>query len=130
MAKATITVPSRVYAAGTREVELPNLTTDDGGIKCEFTRESWPVGSPVMTGLVEGSDDNDVTRYSLAPFAFDGGDAINAKTGQPVLTSWFIVTWPERNDGNGNFIPQRPGRVFATITNSVSLRTAITLSGT
>lgn len=125
MAKATITVPSRVYAAGTREVELPNLTTDDGGIKCNFTRESWAVGSNVLSGLIEGSNDNGVTRFSLAPFSFDGGDVINAKTGQPVTDSWFVVTWPERND-----VPQRPGRVFATITNSVSLRTAITLSGT
>lgn len=125
MAKATITVPSRVYAAGSRQVELPNLTTDDNGIKCEFTRESWPIGSDVLSGLIEGSNDNDQTRFTLAPFSFDGGDAINAKTGQPVLTSWFIVTWPER-DG----VPQRPGRVFATITNTVSLRTAVTLSGT
>jgi hypothetical protein len=129
MAKATITVTSRVYAIGTREVELPNLTTDDNGIRIDFTRESWPVGADVITGVVEGSNDNDATRFPLAPFRFDGGDQVNPRTGLPVLSCGQLWTWPESYDSQGNAIPHRPGRVFVTVTNSVSLRTAITLTG-
>jgi hypothetical protein len=129
MAKASFSVPSTLYTAATREVELPNLTTDDNGIRINFTRESWPVGTGILSGFIEGSNDNNATRFPLAPFTFDGGDQINPRTGQPVLSCGQLWTWPESYDSQGNAIPRRPGRVFVTVTNSVSLRTAITLTG-
>lgn len=138
MAKAKVIVPSRVYAASgalgsgnERIVSLPNLTSDDNGVKITFTRESWPdqAGAEILSGIIEGSDDNWQTKYALCLFGYAGGDMTNPKTGQPVTSCGPTVFWPERNDGNGNMIPQRPGQVQARIANSVSLRTGITLEG-
>lgn len=128
MAKATITVSSRVYAAGTRSVELPNLTSDDNGINISLTREAWTdTGGIVLTIQVEGSD-NGVDRYDMAATSFVGGVMLN-RQGQPQLTCGISVYWPEKNIG-GVFVPQRPANVYATLTNAVSLRTAVTLTGT
>lgn len=128
MAKATITVASRVYAAGTRSVELPNLTSDDRGVDLSLTREAWQdTGSPVLTIQFEASDNGDVSRYALAGTAFVGGTMLNRQGGTQ-LTCGLRVYWPERNI-DGVMVPQRPAQVFATLTNTVSLRTAITLTG-
>src|SRR4051812_36061612 len=116
MAKSSITVPSRVYAAGTRTVNLPNLTTDDNGVQIIFTRESWALASPdpeveVITGLVEGTD-NGTDWYTLGgPFGYAGGVMTNHRTGLEVLTCGPTISWPERYDGQGNAIPQRPAEV-------------------
>lgn len=128
MAKSIVTVPSRSYQPGTRTVNLPNLSTDDNGIKISLTRESWPEGSDIITGNIDGSNDG-VEWFNLAPFSCDGGVQINGRTGQVVLTSGTEVTWPLRNDGQGNAIPQRPAQVRAVITNTVTLTTGITLEG-
>lgn len=130
MAKATRSVPQNTYAPGTREVELPNLTTDDNGIDMQFTRVSWPVngGVDVVTGSIDGTDDNDATRYNLTVFSFPGGDQTNPRTGLPVTYSGVHCYWPEAYV-NGVTVPKRPGRVFVTITNPVTITTAITLTG-
>jgi hypothetical protein len=140
VAKAKVTVPSRVYApsgaldsGNERIVSLPNLTTDDNGVKITFTRESWPDGPPagaeILSGVIEGSDDGGQTFYGLCVFGYAGGDMTNPKTGLPVTVCGPTVGWPEKNDGNGNMIPQRPAQVQARIANSVTLRTGITLEG-
>jgi len=130
MAKATITVPQRTYQPGVRTVELPNLTTDDNGIEILMTRVSWPdTGGNVITGLVEGSNDNDQTRFELTEFGWPGGDLTNPRTGLPVTASGQRCYWPETYDAQGNAVPKRPGRVFVTITNTVAITTAITLKG-
>jgi hypothetical protein len=124
MAKATITVPSRVYAADTRDVELPNLTSDDAGVKIQLTRENWAdTGSPVVFGIIQGSNDNGATRFELCSFAYVGGVMVN-KFGQTVTVCGPTCYWTEHSG-----VPQRPGRVWLNITNTVSLRTAITLTG-
>lgn len=134
MAKATITVPSRVYQAGAHPpVILPNLTSDDNGVRISFTRETWPdpggLGAEILSGKIEGSDDGGNTWYGLCVFGYAGGDMTNPKTQLPVTVCGPTVFWPERNDGSGNMVPQRPGQVRATVTNTVALRTAITLDG-
>lgn len=132
MAKSIVTVSSRIYAPGSRTVNIPNLTTDDNGIKISLTREAWvdgpPAGAEIITGLIETSNDGN-TWQPLLVFGYAGGDMTNPKTGLPVTACGPTVFWPERNDGNGNMIPQRPAQVRASITNTVSLRTAITLEG-
>lgn len=129
MAKSSIVVPSRVYAAGTRTVNLPNLTTDDNGVHVDFTRESWAVGTNILTGVIEGSNDSGVTWFNLTVFAYNGGDEINPRTQQPVLSSGVTCYWPESYDSQGNAIPHRPTDVRATVTNTVSLRTQVSLTG-
>lgn len=128
MAKSIVSVPSGQYQPGTRTVDVPNLSSDDKGIEVAFTRESWPSGDSVLSGVIEGSNDG-ATWFELSRFDYPGGDQINPRTGQPVTASMLRVYWPERNDGSGNFIPQRPQGVRSSITNSVVLRTAITLRG-
>lgn len=130
MAKATITVSSRVYQPGSRSVVLPNLTTDDNGIKISLTRESWPdqAGAEILSGLIEGSDDGGATYYGLCVFGYAGGNMTNPKTGQPVTVCGPTVYWPERNI-NGVMTPQRPSQVRATLSNTVALQTAVTLDG-
>lgn len=128
MAKSNITVPSRVYAPGSRQVAIPNLTTDDNGISVTLTRESWPAGSDIVSGVIEASDDG-ATWRELTRFSWDGGDQVNPRTGLPVTAQTLRVYWPERNDGSGSLVPQRPAQVRASITNTVSVQTAITLQG-
>lgn len=128
-AKSQITVPSRLYQPGTRTVDLPNLTTDDNGIQIQLTRESWPdTGSDVLTGTIEGSNDG-LEFFELTRFNYAGGVQINPRTGLEFTTCGPSVYWPETYDANGVATPHRPGQVRATITNSVALRTAITLTG-
>jgi hypothetical protein len=138
VAKAFVNVPSRVYApsgvlgSGTeRVVSLPNLTSDDNGIKISFTRESWPDGPPasaeILSGIIEGSNDG-VTFFGLCEFGYAGGNMTNPKTGLPVTVCGPTVFWPERTVNNVA-VPQRPNQVQARIANSVSLRTGITLEG-
>jgi hypothetical protein len=128
MAKSSITVPSQAYTPGTRTVNLPNLTTDDNGIRINMTRESWPdTGSNIITGTIEASDDG-VTWRNMTVFGYPGGNQINPRTGQPVLVSSVAVYWPERTVG-GVAVPQRPAQVRATVTNTVTLTTALSLIG-
>jgi hypothetical protein len=127
MAKASITIPSQSYTPNTRTVNLPNLTTDDNGITITLTRESWPVGSNIISGFIEGSDDG-VNWFGLTQFSWDGGDQINPRTGLPVLTQWVSVSWPEKLV-NGVMVPQRPAQARARVTNTVTLTTAITVAG-
>lgn len=129
MAKSSITVPSRVYAAGTRTVNLPNLTTDDNGVRVDFTREAWPIGTDILTGVIEGSNDGGATWFNLTTFNYDGGVMTNPRTGQPVLSCGPAVTWPEGYDANGSPVPRRPTDVRSTLTNTVSLRTQVSLIG-
>lgn len=132
MAKAIITVPSHTYAAGSRSVLLPNLTTDDNGVTITFTRESWPLGdgSNILSGVISGSNDGGVTfPIALGAFAWPGGDQINPRTSQPVTTSVYSLEWPQTDNGDGTTTPQRPQQVKADITNTVALTTAITLTG-
>lgn len=129
MAKASVTVPSRSYQPGTRTVVLPDLTADDNGVQITLTRESWPAtGGDILSGTVEGSDDAGATWYELTRFSYPGGDQINPRTGQPVLTCGPTAYWPERTI-NGVAVPQRPGQVRAVVSNTVTLTTGITLSG-
>ena len=128
MAKASISIPSRSYAPGTRGVDLPNLTTDDNGVVVSFTRESWPVDPVdanvnVLFGVIRWTDPFSGDE-SDTPFGWPGGNQINPRTGQPVTVSSFKVYWPER-DG----VAQRPANVHADVTNSVTLNTAITVQG-
>lgn len=129
-AKSQVTVPSRLYQPGTRQVNVPNITTDDNGMNISLTRESWPdTGSDVISGMIEGSNDG-TDFFELTRFNYVGGTLINSKTGQVITTCGPSVYWPERYDpGTDTFIPQRPAQVRATITNTVALQTAITLSG-
>ena len=130
MAKATISVPSTVYAPGTRTVVLPNLTTDDNGINIALTREAWTdTGEDVISGTIDGSNDGGATWFNLTTFNYVGGTMINPRTSQVVATCGLRAYWPERYDANGVASPQRPGQVRAVITNTVSLRTAVTLTG-
>jgi hypothetical protein len=138
VAKAKVAVASRNYApsgalgsGSERAVSLPNLTSDDTGVKITFTRESWPdqAGAEILSGIIEGSNDGGQTWDALCLFGYAGGDMTNPKTGLPVTSCGPTVYWPERNDGNGNMIPQRPAQVQARIANSVTLRTGITLEG-
>lgn len=130
MAKSIIQIVSRVYQPGVRTVNLPNLTTDDNGITITFTRESWPLGdgSDILMGIISGSNDG-VNFDELGQFSYAGGDQINPRTHLPVTQTVYSVEWPSRNDGQGNFIPERPAQVKAEITNTVALTTAITLAG-
>ena len=128
MAKAIITVNSKVYQPGTRTVTLPDLTSDDNGVKIILTRESWTdTGSDVLSGVMEGSDDGIAWREMMR-FAYPGGDIINPRTGQLVTTCGPTRYWDER-DVNGVMTPQRPAQVRVTVTNTVALRTGITLQG-
>jgi hypothetical protein len=127
MAKASITVPSQSYSPGTRTVNLPNLTTDDNGITITLTRESWPIGSNIISGVIEGSNDG-VNWFELTRFSWDGGDQINPRTGLPVTAQWVSVSWPEKLI-NGVMTPQRPAQARARVTNTVTLTTAITVAG-
>lgn len=128
MAKSVVTVPSRSYNPGTRTASIPNLSTDDNGIQIILTRESWPVGTDILSGSIDGSNDG-TTWFNLTVFSYDGGDQINPRTGQLVTTCGPTVYWPERNDGSGNAVPQRPQSVRGTVTNTARLTTAITLQG-
>ena len=124
MAKATISIPSQSYTPNTRTVTLPNLTTDDNGISATLTRESWPdTGGDILTIQFQGSDDG-TNFYDLARFTYAGGDQINSHTGQPVTFIKPTVEWPARNG-----VPQRPSKARAIITNTVTITTAITLTG-
>lgn len=128
MAKSSVTISSRSYTPGTREIAVPNLTTDDNGIRIDMTRESWTdTGANIITGTIEASDDG-VTWRKLTEFAYPGGNQINPRTGQPVLVSAIAVYWPERTI-NGIAVPQRPAQVRATVTNTVTLTTALSLNG-
>jgi hypothetical protein len=130
LAKSSLTVPSRSYAPGTRTVTIPDITTDDNGIKIALTRESWPdTGGDVITGQIDGSDDGGATWYNLTVFGYPGGEQINPRTGQVVTSCGPSVSWPERYV-DGVTIPQRPQQVRAILTNLVTLTTAITLTGT
>ena len=130
LAKSSLTVPSRSYAPGTRTVTIPDITTDDNGIKIALTRENWPdTGSEVITGQIDGSDDGGSTWYNLTVFGYEGGQQINPRTGQVVTSCGPSVSWPERYDGQGNATPQRPQQVRAILTNTTTLTTAITLTG-
>lgn len=130
MAKSIVTVASRVYAPGTRSILLPNLTADDNGVKISLTREGWPdTGADVVAAIILGSDDGGATWYELMRFSYVGGVMTNPRTGQVVSVCGPTVFWPQRNDGSGNFILQRPGQARADVTNFASLRTAITLEG-
>lgn len=130
MAKSTITVSSRSYSPGTRTVTIPNLSTDDNGIKIILTRESWPdTGSDVISGIISGSNDAGATWFELTRFSYAGGDMVNPRTHQPVLTSGPTVYWPESYDDQGVATPHRPDQVRAELTNTVTLTTAITLQG-
>lgn len=124
MAKATITIASQVYPAATRSVELPNLSSDDNGIKIDLTREAWPdTGSDVVIGSWEQSEDG-TTWASMGTFSYVGGVMTNPRTGLTVTSCGPTRYWDELNG-----IPHRPAHVRLTITNTVSLRTAITLTG-
>lgn len=130
MAKSTITVPSRSYNPGTRTVTIPNLSTDDNGIKIVLTRESWAAtGSDVISGIISGSNDAGATWFELTRFSYVGGDLTNPRTGLPITTCGPTVYWPETYDAQGVAIPHRPGQVKADLTNTVTLTTAITLQG-
>jgi hypothetical protein len=124
MAKATISIASALYPAGTRSVELPNLSSDDLGIKITLTRESWPdTGSDVVSGIFEQSEDGN-TWASMGTFGYVGGTMTNPRTGQVVTSCGPTRYWDEFNG-----VPHRPAHVRLTITNTVSLQTAITLTG-
>lgn len=128
MAKASFSVPQQLYSAGTREIELPNLTSDDLGVKISLTRVAWQdTGSPVIIGSIDASNDNGATRFNLTEFNYNGG-AMTDRLGNPVNACGPTVYWPEKAV-NGVLVPQRPGRVWATLTNTVPLTTAITLTG-
>jgi hypothetical protein len=130
MAKATITVPSTSYAPGSRTVNLPNLTTDDNGILVSLTREAWPdTGSDVISGVIEGSNDAGATWFELTRFSYAGGVMVNPRSSQVVATCGPKVYWPETYDANGVATPKRPGQVRARIINTVTLTTAVTLTG-
>ena len=125
MAKSFVTVPSRQYTAGSRSVNIPNLSTDDNGIQITLTRESWPdTGSDIISGVIEGTNDSGSTWFGLAPFSYPDGDQINPRTQQPVTAEVFRVYWPERGG-----VPQRPQGVRATVANTVTINTAITVEG-
>lgn len=129
MAKSSIVVPSRIYAAGTRTVNLPNLTSDDNGVRVDFTREAWPAGTDILTGVIEGSNDGGATWFNLTTFNYDGGVMTNPRTGQTVLSCGPTAYWPESYDSNGIATPHRPTDVRATLTNTVSLRAQVSLLG-
>lgn len=129
MAKAIVQVASRVYQPGERVVNLPDLTSDDNGVQIVFTRENWPdTGADVISGIISGSNDG-TNWFELTRFNYAGGNMINPRTKQPVLTCGPSVHWPEVYDQNGNATPERPAQVRADITNTAALRTAITLQG-
>lgn len=129
MAKATITVSSRVYTPATRTVILPNLTADDAGVKIILTREAWlDTGSEIVTGSIEGTNDAWATSFNLTVFGYVGGVMLNPRTGLPVLTVEPTAYWPETTI-DGVAVPQRPQEVRLVITNTVTLTTAITLTG-
>jgi hypothetical protein len=99
MAKSIVQVPSRLYAADVRTVNIPNLSTDDNGIQIVLTRESWPdTGAAVLSGTIEGTNDGGLTWFNLTTFSYAGGDQVNTRTGLPVTTCGPTVYWPESYD--------------------------------
>lgn len=131
MAKASIFIPSNVYTPNTRSVILPNLTSDDNGVKVILTREAWPdTGDVIVSGVIEGSNDNWATSFNLTSFAYAGGVMINPRTLLPVLTVEPTAYWPETYDPvTGVATPLRPAQVRMVVTNTVTITTSITLTG-
>lgn len=127
MAKASISVASRQYQPGTRTVVLPDLTADDSGIKVTLTREGWPAGDDIILGVIESSNGGAVW-LEMARVIYAGGVQLDPRTGQVVDTCGPSIYWPERKI-DGFLIPQRPAQVRITVTNTVRLTTAISLTG-
>lgn len=124
MAKATISIPETSYTPGSRTVTLPDLTSDDNGIQARLTIVNWPdTGGDILSLQFQGSDDGN-NWFDLANFSYPGGVHIHPRTGLPVPAALPTVYWPQRNG-----IPQRPFRARVIATNTVTLTTAITLTG-
>lgn len=116
-----IDVPEREYQPGTRDTGPNGVSIPDDAtrVEIELTRVNWPdTGSLVIDGEIEVSMDGGQSWRRLLGIKDYGGVVNSPRTGAPKPATWGRVDLPP---GTGR-------RLRGRVTNTVALRTAVSLS--